>query len=71
MSAWLKKQNESTVRFLVQLIDDYFYKGKAMCLQKVGDRCMFSGVFFFWGGGSFHPSDTLPYNVFFFFLICC
>lgn len=45
VSAWLKKQNESTVRFLVQLIDDYFYKGKAMYLQKVGHRCMFNGYF--------------------------
>ena len=55
MSAWLKKQNESTVRFLVQLIDDYFYKGKVMYLQKVGNRCMFNGFFY--------PSGTLPYNV--------
>jgi len=47
VSAWLKKQNESTVRFLVQLIDDYFYKGKAMYSQKVGHKCMFSVFFFF------------------------
>ncbi|XP_069679211.1 cytoplasmic dynein 2 heavy chain 1 isoform X2 [Periplaneta americana] len=25
--AWLKKQDENTVRFLTQLIEDYFYKG--------------------------------------------
>ena len=27
VTAWLSKENESTVRFLNQLIDDYFYKG--------------------------------------------
>jgi hypothetical protein len=29
VSAWLKGQNESTVRFLTTLIENYFYKGEA------------------------------------------
>lgn len=33
VSAWLNGQNESTVRFLTPLIEDYFYKGKAVYFQ--------------------------------------
>jgi hypothetical protein len=35
VSAWLKEQNESTLRFLTQLIDDYFYKGEVVYIQRI------------------------------------
>jgi hypothetical protein len=35
VSAWLKKQNESNIQFLIQLIEDYFYKGELIYLWRM------------------------------------
>jgi hypothetical protein len=45
VSAWLKSQNESSIRFLIQLIEDYFYKGETIYLGRI--NLYLSGILYF------------------------
>lgn len=56
--AWLKKQNESSIRFLIQLIEDYFYKGETVYLWRM--NLYLSGILY----SHSHPSYNAPYHMF-------
>jgi hypothetical protein len=61
VSAWLKKQNESSIRFLMQLIEDYFYKGETVETVYLWRMNLYlSGILY----SPFHPSYDAPYHMF-------